>query len=338
MVFEEFLKDLRELKGLKQKELAELLFVSDKTISGYENNRRQCTFNFGMEILNRLNVSVLLENNTIKIVKGDIKMNKNYQNNNLDFINFNKDSYIQNIIEQRRSNLLSTHKTLANACNKLDELEFTTTFDLCYKENFWLDENYDSGSKIASFSKDSKKISLVVEGYLCMNMFIIEHFINCLKETDEQVAEFIYKSILFNHATQGNGREIYDAFYRADAVKILTLLPMASDYISLIIKVLTDNHDSIFVNIENGYNPDEISIANELGFYDCSSTPNLYFTYTMDDGAEVLDYESFFEGHDIADAFNYVESYFGDYDDYAQEYHLLQNNPKDLKHELVILN
>lgn len=66
MIFERFLKDLRESKGLKQSELAEMLYISEKTISGYEANRRQCTFDFGMEILNKLDVSVLIKNNRIE--------------------------------------------------------------------------------------------------------------------------------------------------------------------------------------------------------------------------------------------------------------------------------
>lgn len=94
MLFEEFLKDLRISKGLKQSELAELLYISDKTLSGYETNRRQCTFNFAMEILNTLDISILVEKNTIKVVKGDMIMNKNYTNNDLNFINFNAGDYI----------------------------------------------------------------------------------------------------------------------------------------------------------------------------------------------------------------------------------------------------
>lgn len=338
MIFEQFLKDLRELIGLKQSDLANLLFISEKTISGYETNRRQCTFNFGMEILNKLNVAVLIKNNTITLVEGDIDMTKEYTNTNLDFINFNKDSYIQNVLNHRDNIFSMTHKEFVKAYDKNIELGFDTCFSPSFSEKYWLDEHYESGFKIASFTKDSKEISLIVEGYLEINMFIIERFIEILAKTDASVAEFIYKAILFTNASQNNGREIYEAFHKKDMIAIMNLIPMAANYERLIKDTLLNHFDYIFVNIENGYNPSEISIANELEMYECSSTPNLYFTYTMDDGAEVIDYEAYFEGHDISNAFNYVNEYFEDYDDYKKEYELIDSENEDSSRELVIIN
>ena len=85
-------------------------------------------------------------------------------------------------------------------------------------------------------------------------------------------------------------------------------------------KTLNENYHDIFVTIENGFNPDTISIANDLEFYDCFDTPNLYFVYIMDDGSEIVDYEDLFEGHDIPDAFNYADKYLEEYDSYEQSY------------------
>ena len=321
MLFEKFLKDLRQSKGLTQSELAELLFISEKTLSGYETSRRQCTFNFAMEILDKLNVSILVENNEIKLVKGDIIMTKNYSNNDLNFVNFNSTNYINDILEHRKGNLNNAKKSFNAAYKKLNDLGFETLFGLNFSEEYWMDENYPSDTKLATFTKDRKSISLIVSGYFESNMFIIERFIEKIEENhNKDIADFIFKSILYCHATQCRGTDIYNAFYRKDLIEILNLIPMLENYKTIIKNILDKYHDYIFVTIENGFNPSEISIANEMELYDCFSTPNLYFTYTMEDECEVIDYEDYFEGHDVADAFNYVNEYFKDYESYKYSY------------------
>lgn len=321
MLFENFLKDLRQSKGLKQSELAELLFISEKTLSGYETNRRQCTFNFAMEILNKLNVSILVENNEIKLVKGDVIMKKNYSNNDLNFVNFNSTNYIDNILKHRKENVDDAKKLFNTAYQKLNDLGFETTFGLDFSEEYWMDENYATDTKLATFTKDGRSISLIVSGYFEANMFIIERFIEKIEEKhNKDIADFILKSILYCHATQCHGTDIYNAFFKKDLINIINLLPMLENYKTIIKNILDEYHNYIFVKIENPFNPSEISIANDLEFYDCFSTPNLYFTYTMGDGCEIIDYEDYFEGHDIADAFNYVNDYFEDYKTYEDSY------------------
>lgn len=336
MIFERFLKDLRESKGLKQSELAEMLYISEKTISGYETNRRQCTFDFGMEILNKLDVSVLIKNNRIELVEGDMKMKKEYVNTNLDFINFNKEEFINNIIKHRNNNINSSKEDLNKVCEKLKSQGFDFMLSREFEDKLWLDENYDSGTKIADFEKDSKRMSLIVEGYLELDMFLVEKLIEIIAEKDKAVSEYVYKSIMYTCATQDNGKDIYEAFRNKDSIKIVELMPTIEPYLDLVIEVLEDQYDDIIVKIDFGYDPTKISIANELGMYDCYSTPNLYFTYTMEDESEVIDYEAFFEGHSIVDAINYVQEYFDDYDDYAENYNAM-NNGEDYDRELVIL-
>lgn len=326
MLFEEFLKDLRLSKGLKQSELAELLYISEKTLSGYETNRRQCTFNFAMEILNKLNVSILVENNEIKLVKGDVIMNKNYTNHDLNFINFNTGDYIKNIQLNRKKNASSAKERFDKAYKKLSDLGFEIDFGVDFMEELWMDENYYSETRIASFTKDEKTIALTVLGCFSADMFVVEKFIEKIEEnSNKEIADFILKCILYYHATHGYGRDIYDAFHKKDSLSIEDIIPMAENYMDIIINTLNEHYNDIFVRIENGFNPSEISIANDLEFYDCYETPNLYFVYTMDDGIEILDYEAFFEGHDVSDAFNYVDAYFEDYNSYQKSY-LIETN------------
>lgn len=338
MIFERFLKDLRESKGIKQSELAEMLYISEKTISGYETNRRQCTFDFGIEILSKLDVSVLIKNNKIELVEGDMKMEREYVNTNLNFINFNKEEFINNIIGHRNNNINRAKEELKKVYAKLESQGFEFMLSNAFEEKLWLDENYDSGTKIADFEKDSKRISLIVEGYLELSMFLVERLIELIAEKDKDISEYVYKSIMYTCATQDNGKDIYEVFRNKDSIKIVELMPTIEPYLDLVMEVLSDNYSDIIVKIDYGYDPSEISIANELGMYDCFSTPNLYFTYTMEDECEVIDYESFFEGHSIADAMNYVNEYFEDYDDYVENYTAMVNGEEDYSRDLVVLD
>jgi len=321
MLFEEFLKDLRISKGLKQSELAELLYISDKTLSGYETNRRQCTFNFAMEILNTLDISILVEKNTIKVVKGDMIMNKNYTNNDLNFINFNAGDYINKIKAHQNKNINDAKESFNKAYKKLNDLGIDINLSVDFIQEHWMDEHYENETILASFTKDGKSINLTVLGCFSAKMFIIEKFIEKVKEnSNADIGNFIFKSILYYHATNGYGIDVYNAFYKKDALSIKQIIPMAESYMDIIIKTLNENYNDIFVTIENGFNPYTISIANDLEFYDCFDTPNLYFVYIMDDGSEIVDYEDFFEGHDIPDAFNYADKYLEEYDSYEQSY------------------
>ena len=189
-----------------------------------------------------------------------------------------------------------------------------------------MDENYNNETRIAAFSKDDKTITLTVLGYFSADMFIIERFIEKIEEnSNKEIADFILKCILYNHATNGYGRDIYDAFHKKDSLSISNLIPMAKNYMDIIMKTLEEYYNYIFIKIENGFDSREISIVNDLEFYDCFETPNLYFVYTMEDGTEVVDYEAFFEGHDVSDAFNYVDAYFEDYNSYEKAY-LIETN------------
>lgn len=337
MIFEKFIKDLREKRGLTQKDLAEILFISEKTISGYENQRRQCTFNFGIEILNKLNAPILIENNRIKLIEEGGSDMKEYINNNLDFINFNKGEYLDKILAYRDKSISNfaegINKAMTKCSNNSIEIEFLNDF---YSEG-WLDEHYTSGSSIAVFRKDDKEIRLIVEGYLELNMFVLENLIDIIKESDEKVAEYIYKSILYSCAANQSNKDIYEAFRNKDVSKILDLLPMVKDYISYISDALNNRYDELFINLENGYNPLEVSISNELDIYDCFSNPNLYFAYTMEDGELVVDYEDFFEGHSVGDALFYAVEYMENYDDYKKEYELMIEESDKSSRDLVIL-
>lgn len=56
--FSERIKELRIEKGLTRKQLAQLLFVSERLISYWENNQRECDFDMLIKISNVFSVSI----------------------------------------------------------------------------------------------------------------------------------------------------------------------------------------------------------------------------------------------------------------------------------------
>ena len=56
--FSDRIKELRIEKGYTRKQLAELLFVSERLISYWENNQRECDFDMLIKISNIFNVSI----------------------------------------------------------------------------------------------------------------------------------------------------------------------------------------------------------------------------------------------------------------------------------------
>ena len=71
----ETIKRLREKKKLTQKELAEKLMVSDKTISKWETNKGLPDLSILSELANALSVSVP------ELLTGDVAVNKNISAN-----------------------------------------------------------------------------------------------------------------------------------------------------------------------------------------------------------------------------------------------------------------
>lgn len=56
--FSERLRELRLEKGLTRKNLAEMLFVSERLICFWENGQRECNFDMLIKISNLFNVSI----------------------------------------------------------------------------------------------------------------------------------------------------------------------------------------------------------------------------------------------------------------------------------------
>lgn len=339
MIFEKFLKDARQKKGLKQAELANMLFISEKTLSGYETFRRQCTFNFGIEILNKLNLAVLIKDNKIQLVEGDIKMDNNYINTNLDFINFNKEEFIGNVMNFRKKCAEEFEKDFDKTTEILSKKGFDITTTRLFSYKHWLDEHYDSEDKLLEISKDGKTMSLIVTGYLELELFVIERLIELIEEKDKSIAEYIYKSILYIVKTQENGRDIHEMFRNVNMGKIKNTIPMIAQYIDIIEDTLRNNFSEIIATVNYGYNPSEMTIANELNMYDCYSTPYLYYTYTMEDGTEIIDYNPLGEFHDIAEALSYAEAHFEDFDIYKRSYEAtISGREDDIERDIVILD
>lgn len=57
-IFSKRLKELRIEKNLKQSDLAQVLKVSSRTISFYENGKRECNFNTLLKISDYFGVSI----------------------------------------------------------------------------------------------------------------------------------------------------------------------------------------------------------------------------------------------------------------------------------------
>jgi transcriptional regulator with XRE-family HTH domain len=56
--FSERIKELRDEKGYSRKQLAGLLFISERLFSYWENGQRECDFDMLIKISNVFNVSI----------------------------------------------------------------------------------------------------------------------------------------------------------------------------------------------------------------------------------------------------------------------------------------
>ncbi|MBQ8997113.1 MAG: helix-turn-helix transcriptional regulator [Clostridium sp.] len=319
-VFQYFLKDARKALGISQRELAERMGTTFQNISHYELGKRMCTFDYGMELLAALNLSVILENNQI-ILKGDYEnmsnefKNKKYQKEDLDFINFNpKDAYDLN--KERLDNEEKYSKEeFKKAFKKLDDAGFNVYCSRFLDERLGDADYYPVGEKLVTIFRDGKEIYLVAIGGASTNYFLFENFIENIKEKYPKEGAFIEKVLLFECLNHDKGHDIYDVFKRRK--NISNISPMLDGYEDIIEEAL-DAKDYFFDRTEY-YNPRELTISDMLGIYDNYSSNYPYFGFEMPDGTVVLSEESF-EGHDIHDALNYAEEYFEDYNKYLEMY------------------
>ena len=56
--FAERIRELRFEKGLSRKQLAQALFISERLVSYWENNERECDFDMLIKIAKFFNVSI----------------------------------------------------------------------------------------------------------------------------------------------------------------------------------------------------------------------------------------------------------------------------------------
>lgn len=353
MIFEKFLKETRRQKGLTQKQLADKAFTTFQNISSYERLRTECSFDIGMSLLNALDVTVIIENNQIFVKEGidtmeNKKVNGNlteglslnteyvkvynesnkpkYSADNLSFINFNSNSILEDrdkwIKYNEESNKSEIEKALENLRNNGFDVYLSNQFDT----NLWLDEQYENETLLATIVKDDKEIELSTVGYLSVEYFVLEKFIDFISKNHPEEAKFIEKSILYKASRNSyDGKEIFNAFkYNPTKESILNVLDNVVGYEDIIINALKS--ENFFSTVENGYNPKHLTISDYLNIYDCYSTPYLYYSYVMPNGDKVQHMESF-EGHEVSDALNYASSYYEDYEEYLDMY---ENEPEDL--------
>lgn len=359
MIFEQFLKEVRKKSGLTQKELAERAFTTYQNISSYERLRTECSFDIGMNLLNALGISVILENNQIfvkegktimkdnkwyeensngitinadyiKVKEGNDKMESKYTKENLGFINFNSDKIKEEMNDWVKKNQELNKNQLREVLNELENKGFDVYLTDKFNENLWYSDYYNNEDDLAIISKDGKEIMLSVVGYLDIDYFLLENFIDDISKKYPEEAIFIEKAIIYSSYTNENGgHDIYEAFkYNPNNESILNVLSMLSGYENIILEFLTS--ENYFYTLTEGHNPEELTISDYIRIYDCSSSTYLYYSFTMPTEDRVLAEESF-EGHDIVDALKYAPAYFEDYDRYLEEY-----NDEDSRDDLII--
>ena len=353
MIFEKFLKETRKQKGLTQKQLADKAFTTFQNISSYERLRTECSFDIGMSLLNALDVTVIIENNQIFVKEGiDTMENKKvngkltgdlsldceyvkvynesnkpkYSADNLSFINFNSKSVLDDRDKWIKYNEESNREEIEKALNNLRDNGFEVYLSNQFDTNFWLDEQYCNETLLATIVKDGKEIELGTVGYLNVEYFVLEKFIDYISKENPEEAKFIEKSILYKASRNSyDGKEIFNTFkHNPTRESILKVLDSVEGYEDIIINAL--KNENFFSTIENGYNPKYLTISDYLNMYDCYSTPYLYYSYVMPNGDRVQHMESF-EGHEIADALSYASSYHEDYEEYLDMY---ENETEDL--------
>lgn len=333
MIFEEFLKDLRKEKGLTQRELAEKVFLTFQCISNFENGKRSCNFDLGMNILNALGVSVILENNQIKVKDGAI-MEKEYIKNNIEFINFVTESVYKNkeeaITAIRKQNEVQLEKTV----NELKLLGFEVELGNDLTTDLWMAEHYEFDRRLAYIRKDDKELLLFTNGATNIDYFIFENFIEDIKRDDLQAGEYIEKVIMFACIENGMGSTIFNVLKNNPTPEaILNILPKLNGYedtISLRLQAL--NKDDYFFRLTEGYNPSELTISDVLGLYDTYETSYPYYAFKMDDYDYIM-FEESCEGGDVFDALSLANAYFEDYDKYREIY-----DDEELREEYVIFS
>lgn len=82
-MFNKLIKECRLEKGLTQKELAELTNTTPQNIAHYEKNRRSCTIEQAIEILNSLGVDLLISDGELR---RDFRMYTEYYDKNGELI------------------------------------------------------------------------------------------------------------------------------------------------------------------------------------------------------------------------------------------------------------
>lgn len=131
------IKKYRELRNLTQEELADMLFISPKTLGHYETGARDCRKLDVLAALTKtLGFSVLIKKGKVYIEE-ETKMENNKTNNNLNNINDMEDITMNN--KELKTTIMEKHKgdyyrTIAEFCygryTSLSEEEFKVVTDL----------------------------------------------------------------------------------------------------------------------------------------------------------------------------------------------------------------
>ena len=322
MIFEQFLKDTRKSLGISQGTLAERAGTTFQNISRLENRTNSsCTFDNGMNLLNALGVSVIIENNQI-ILKGEYDnmssemKDRVYKKEDLDFVNFN----VNDIYELQKSKIVENEELSAKmnqeAFDMLSKNGYEVYCSRFFMDRLWDADHYPVGESLVTISKGDRRIDLVVSGGVHIEYFLFEDFISDIKTNYPQEGAFIEKVLMFECMNNDRGSYIFDAFSKRKDISNIS--PLLNGYEDIINDTL--NNDNYIYTLYEEYDPRELTISDMLGIYDCYSSNYPYYAFTMPDEERILPFDSF-EGHDIWDALNYAMAYFEhQYDRMIKEY------------------
>lgn len=346
------LRKLREFHGLTQRELAERLYTTDKSISRWENGDSFISLEMLSEVLFILgNTPFLIQNKQLKL--GDEIMNKlTIFNQSLE--DFNVSLAKEEILNQRRASLYQHLTEMQKAFEYIDEegMSYEKRFlptQIEFSDAQWCDPEAQVELRLIHPEKESYDLALHI-----FNFDRAEgHFFNLFKFLEvvashhgEEIRQQLEKVIYFVCLKEGQGEALYRAFeqcqiFEEQDVVFGMISPLLSPFQKLLHQCLKQGdfvepfcteeglYNYQFLRSEEGYFLEALNLLN----YEVETA----WTYAWYSHSKE---ESFFEGNintlsEEPPFFNYLEEAImmsvGHYYHHYQEVECFFNNEECLQ-------